>query len=90
MNRRRAVLAIVALGAAPFASVAQQPNKVWRIGMLETTAMASNGANLAAFKQGLTELGYVEGRNYLIEYRWADVARERADAVLVRTDRVIE
>ena len=71
MNRRAGILALVALSAMSFTAVAQQP-KVWRIGMLETTVMASNAANLAALRQGLTELGYTEGRNYVIEYRWAE------------------
>lgn len=42
MNRRHAVPAFLALGAASFASVARQPAKVWRIGMLGTTGMAAN------------------------------------------------
>jgi len=63
--------------AAPLAVEAQQAGKVHRIGMLETTSMALNAANIEAFRQGLRELGYVEGRNYIIEYRSADGRSER-------------
>ena len=76
MNRRDAVIALLALGASP-SSFAQQPARVWRIGMLDTTAMASNAANVDAFRKGLQELGYVEGRNYVLEYRSADGPNER-------------
>ena len=71
MNRRNTVFALLALGAAPFGSFAQQPGKVWRIGMLETISMAQNAANLNAFLKGMQELGYVEGRNFVIDYRSA-------------------
>jgi putative ABC transport system substrate-binding protein len=71
------VLALFAMGAAPLGSFAQQPGKVWRIGMLETTSMALNAANLNAFLKGMQELGYVEGRNFVIDYRSADGRAER-------------
>jgi putative ABC transport system substrate-binding protein len=61
----------------PFASQAQTPAKVWRIGMLETTSTTLNAANLEAFRQGLRELGYAEGRNLIIEYRSTDGRIER-------------
>ncbi len=77
MNRRDTVLALLALGATPLNSFAQQPSKVWRIGMLETTSMALNAANLDAFLRGMQELGYVEGRNFVIDYRSADGRDER-------------
>src|SRR3989442_14321437 len=70
------VLAL-SLALAPLAAEAQQAGKIYRIGMLETTSMALNAANLDAFRQGLQELGYVEGRNFMIEYRSADGRRER-------------
>ena len=63
--------------AAPLASFAQQQGKVWRIGMLETTSTTLNAANLDGFRQGLRDLGYVEGRNLIIEYRSADGRSER-------------
>jgi putative ABC transport system substrate-binding protein len=77
MNRRDTVLALIALGATPLGSFAQQPSKVWRIGMLETTSMALNVANLDAFLKGMQELGYVEGQNFVIDYRSADGRDER-------------
>ncbi len=94
MNRRGAVLGLMALGATPLASIAQQPNKVWRIGMLETIPMASNSANFGAFRQGLADLGYVEGRNYVIEYRSSDGRNERfadlaAELVRLKVDLIV-
>jgi len=77
MNRRNTVLALLALAAGPLNSLAQQPSKVWRIGMLETTSMALNATNLNAFLKGMQELEYVEGRNFVIDYRSADGRAER-------------
>src|SRR5713226_1876314 len=56
---------------------AQQPKKVYRIGVLERTSMELNAANFEAFRQGLGEFGYVEGQNIVIEYRSADGRDER-------------
>jgi ABC-type uncharacterized transport system substrate-binding protein len=76
---RRSFLALVpgSLLAAPLAAEAQQAEKVYRIGMLERTSSAINAANLNGFRQGLRELGYVEGKNFIIEYRSADGRDER-------------
>jgi len=70
-------LLAVAIISTPLAAEAQQTGKVWRIGVLETTSVALNAANLEAFRQGLRELGYVERQNYAIEYRSADGRPER-------------
>ena len=80
ITRRKFVVATGAGGAgalAPLASFAQQPAKIWRIGMLETTSLALNSANLDAFLKGMRELGYVEGTNFVIDYRSADGRVER-------------
>jgi putative tryptophan/tyrosine transport system substrate-binding protein len=77
--RRREFITLVG-GAAvawPHTSRAQQPGKVYRIGVLETTPANLNAANMDAFRQGLRVLGYVEGRNLVIEYRSADGQGER-------------
>jgi ABC-type uncharacterized transport system substrate-binding protein len=51
---------------------AQQPKKVPRIGFLSTASLSALSPRLDAFRQGLRELGYVEGKNLFIEYRSAD------------------
>jgi len=87
-------LLAVAIISTPLAAEAQQTGKVWRIGVLETTSVALNAANLEAFRQGLRELGYVERQNYAIEYRSADGRPERfpdlaADLVRLKVDLIV-
>ena len=78
MNRR-AFLRIVpfALLAAPLAVKAQQVGKVYRIGFLGNSTAALEANLVGPFREGLRELGYVEGRNVQIEYRWAEGKYER-------------
>lgn len=75
-TRLSLVVAVLIL-ATPLAIEAQPTGKVYRIGVLEIVDAASNAANLNAFRQGLAELGYVEGQNFVIEYRSADGRPER-------------
>ena len=63
--------------AAPLAAEAEQAGKVWRIGVL----LASDSPNVEAFRQELRKLGYVEGRNILIEYRWHEGKYDRLPAL---------
>ena len=72
MNRRIAIrrLATFFLTTASFAE-AQQPGKVPRMGYL-TTGTGRASPNAEALRQGLRDLGYVEGQNIAIEYRWAE------------------
>ncbi len=51
---------------------AQQAKKVPRIGFLLATSLSVESARIEAFRQGLRELGYVEGKNIIIEWRWAE------------------
>ena len=80
MNRRDTVLALLALGAAPLAAEAQQVAKVARIGYLSPNLAASSHLR-DAFLQGLRDLGYVEGRNVVIEYRDAEGKLEQLPAL---------
>src|SRR5437763_16995305 len=80
MDRRDTVLALLALGAAPFAAEAQQATKVARIGYLATNP-ATSPRPREAFLYGLRDLGYVEGRNLVIEYRDAEGKVERLPAL---------
>ena len=56
---------------------AQQPKKVWRIGYLSNSDPARESARAAAIRQGLRELGHIEGQNISFEYRYADGKPER-------------
>jgi putative ABC transport system substrate-binding protein len=80
MDRRDTVLALLALGAAPLAAEAQQAAKIARIGYLATNPAISPHLR-EAFLQGLRDLGYVEGRNLVIEYRDAEGKVERLPAL---------
>ena len=51
------------------------------VGFLNTASPGAYTARVAAFHQGLSETGYVEGRNVAIEYRWADGQNERLPAL---------
>ena len=77
MKRREFISALGAAAAWPLAARGQQAGKVYRIGILEPIPAARNAANLDALRKGLRELGYVEGRNLVIEYRSADGRAER-------------
>ncbi len=60
------------------AADAQQPAKVPRIGFLGFPSPSANAARNEAFRQGLRELGYVEGKNIVIEWRFAEGKLDRA------------
>lgn len=83
MDRRRFVAAIGGALAAPLASFAQPQGKVWRIGFLGIAFASGYVKELDWMRGGITKLGYVEGRNIVIDYRWAegDPARLRGIAV---------
>src|SRR5439155_16561549 len=63
-----AVFLVVGVGLAE----AQQPAKIPRIGYLSAASPSVESARIEAFRQGLRELGYVEEKNTIIEWRWAE------------------
>jgi len=92
MNRRETIVALVAYGAAPFAAEAEQV-KVARIGYMSPN-LADWPHTHEAFRQGLRDLGYFEGRNLLIEYRDAEGKLERlatlaAELVALKVDVIV-
>ena len=70
------ILALAIL-AVPLTAEAQQPKNVPRIGFLSAASASSISARSEAFRQGLRELGYVEGQNLVIEYRYAEGKLDR-------------
>src|SRR6266700_6681996 len=78
---------------APLAVQAQQAKKVWRIGFLAAGTAPTSLAK-GPFRQGLHDLGYVEGRDFVMDYRWAEGHPERlpelaADLVRAQVDVIV-
>jgi putative ABC transport system substrate-binding protein len=80
--RRREFLGLVGgVAAWPFAARAQQSGKVFRLGQLSGGTAASREPLLAAFMRGMSDLGYAEGKNLVVEHRYADGRFERLPAL---------
>ena len=79
------VLALVLL-TAPLAAEAQKVGKVPRIGYIR--AEAPPAADIETFRQGLREHGYMEGKNIVVEYRWADGNEQRLRAIVAELIRL--
>jgi putative ABC transport system substrate-binding protein len=87
------LLIIVLMGVAAMAE-AQQPARIPRIGILINTPASVLSTQVEAFRRRLRELGYVEGKNILIEYRYADGKLERlpdlaAELVRLKVDVIV-
>src|SRR6478736_3203325 len=80
IGRREFVFTLGGAAAWPLAAHAQQPT-VPVIGFLGPGSAQSDASRLTGFRQGLSEAGLVEGRNFTIEYRWADSHYDRLPAL---------
>ena len=95
MNRRSFAYRVCGiLVALPTCAHAQSNDKVYRIGLIEAIPARANAANLEALRKGMRELGYVEGRNLIIEYRSAEGHAERfpelaSELVRARVDVIV-
>src|SRR5262245_66183362 len=79
----------VMLFALCFSTQAQQSPKLPRVGYLTGATPGGQAARIEAFRQGLRELGYVEGKNVIVEYRYAEEKLDRLPALaaeLVRSE----
>src|SRR5262249_14833957 len=101
MRKKFIPLALTALlFALCICAGAQEPAKVWRIGVLVSSSASLNASRDDAFRQGLREMGYVEGKNIVMEYRYAegkldrlselaaDLVRSQPDVILFCGNRV--
>ena len=77
MTRREFAARFVAAIIWPWAGRAQQPAKVRTVGLLGASSPDTAGPWIAAFVGRLGELGWTEGKNVVIEYRWAEARNER-------------
>src|SRR5262245_37005789 len=73
---------------------AQQSGKIPRIGFLGAASASGYAPQLEAFRRGLRDLGYVEGKNIILEYRWAEGTYDRlpvlaAELVRLKPDLVL-
>ena len=82
MRRREVIAGLAGVAAFPLGARAQESGRTFRIGMAEPVSAELNAAYLAAFRQELKRLGYVEGRNLVIEHRSADGDASRFPALL--------
>jgi putative ABC transport system substrate-binding protein len=94
MDRRDTVFALLVLGTAPLAALAQQAGKVYRVGFLAGGGAPPDGALPAPLRAALRDLGYVEGKNIAYTGRWADARLERlpglaAELVKLKVDAIV-
>jgi putative ABC transport system substrate-binding protein len=92
-TRFTVILALVFL-AAPLAAGGQQPGKIARVGRLSPVSASADARTLAAFRQGLRELGWIEGQNIAFEYRFAEGKLDRlpdlaAELVGIKVDLIL-
>ena len=94
-NRRKLIFALGA-GAlvSPLSSFAQPQTKVWRIGYLSSETASSQRPRVEALRAGLRELGYEEGKNLVIDFRWAEGNHNRlpelaAELVRLKVDLLV-
>ena len=93
-NRKFPVLMGALLCALGFPAEAQEPAKSWRIGVLVSSSASLNASRDEALRQGLREIGYVEGKNIVMDYRYAEGKLDRlpelaADLVRLKPDLIL-
>jgi len=88
-NKKRIGVALCAFVLAlGFSAAAQQPTKVPRIGYLSNTDAATDSDRAGGIRRALRDLGYIEGRNIAIEYRYAEGKVDRASELAAELARL--
>ena len=94
MGKKIFFLVLTILLSAAVDPAVAQPKKVWRIGVLVSSSLSLTASLDAALRQGLRELGYVEGQNLILEYRYAEGKLDRlpdlaAELVRLKADVIV-
>jgi ABC transporter substrate binding protein len=94
MNKRLFWLLTLLLFAPGTFAEAQQPGKVLRIGFLDASTASGSAVPVEAFRQGMSKLGWIEGKNIAIEYRFSELKAQRlpelaADLVRLNVDLIV-
>jgi putative tryptophan/tyrosine transport system substrate-binding protein len=94
MNRKISCVAVLALLLTHSSSAAQKPKWIARLGFISPAAPRTAAPNLEALRDGLRDLGYIEGKNIIIEPRWAEGSAERlphllAELIQLKVDVVV-
>ena len=76
MRRRDVITLLGGVAALPRVARAQQPTMPV-VGFLSTRSASDSAQFTAAFHRGLNEIGYVEGRNYILDFRWGEGRNDR-------------
>src|SRR5687768_12475781 len=83
-----------ALGVCGAGASAQQPGKIFRVGYLDPSTASGSAVLLEEFRQEMRKFGWIEGKNFTVEYRFADQKNERlpdlaADLVRLKVDLIL-
>src|SRR4030095_15990533 len=94
MKEPASILCAVMLFVGATIAEAQQPGKIFRIGFLDPTNASDMAGRLEAFRQELSKLGWIEGKNIAFEYRFAENKSERtaelaAELVRLKVDLIV-
>src|SRR5688500_19422770 len=89
MTKRIILLVLCSAVFAPCSAVqGQQPTKIPRIGYVSTVSPAANATRIEALRQGLREPGYAEGKNIVIEWRYAEGKVDRLQSLAAQLVRL--
>src|SRR5262245_66298761 len=82
MRRREFITLVGGAAAWPLAARAQQPEKLPVVGFVSSRSLDGSARHAAAFAKGLSEPGYIEGQNAVIEYHWLSGQNDRLTALM--------
>jgi putative tryptophan/tyrosine transport system substrate-binding protein len=88
MRRRKFITLVGGAAGWTFAARAQQPGRVWRVGFITGASFEAFSPLYAGFQQGMRELGYLEGKDYISEWRSVEGKYERVPEIAAELARL--